>query len=274
MLRFIDWLRNNRSINLAILFSYFLLVVLPHEIVGRFIMNDIFGDLSRSILNSTVLAVSMIGLSLFLYLLARNLINGKQRRSKLIYLFVTLVLIVIVYNTLFVLATESAHFPQYALMAILLFPLTLNYNSTLFGATILGSLDEAYQYFYLNPTATGYLDFNDVVTDLLGAVLGLLLIWFCEIKSIVHSKPWYKSNALLFGAGIKLATGFLILIGTVSIYPNEDGTMASITLMKKVPPSFWSYDKVGELYFHIMHPLEGIIVIIILLGIYRNLGRN
>ena len=66
----------------------------------------------------------------------------------------------------------------------------------------------------------------------------------------------------------------LIFMGIVSIYPNEDGTMALITLMKNVPTSFWSYDKVGDHYFHIVRPVEGFIIIFLLFGIYAFLGRN
>ncbi len=274
MRKFIDWLHKNRMANLIILCIYFLLVVLPHEIVGRFIMNDLFEDFSRPKLNSTVLAITFLAFSAFLFTLLRNLVRGDQKRAKLIYLFITLGLIILVYNTLFVLATESAHFPQYALIAILLFPLTLNYNVTLFWATLLGAFDEAYQYFYLNPRATGYFDFNDVITDLLGAVLGLLLLWTFGIKRKVETGPWYQRSSFLMGIGILLMGGILILFRIMAIYPNEDSNKTIITLMKKVPESFWSYDKVGDLYFHVVHPIEGILIISILFGAYTFLGKS
>jgi len=274
MRKLTDWLHENRIVNLAILCLYFFLVVLPHEIVGRFIMNDLLADLSRPVLNSTVLTISLVAFSTFLFFLFRNLVRGDQKRTKLIYLFITLGLIALVYKTLFVVATESAHFPQYALMAILLFPLTMNYNVTLFWATLLGTVDEAYQYFYLSPIATGYFDFNDVITDLLGAVLGLLLLWTLGIKRKVTTAPWYQRSTFLMGIGILLLGGVLILLGIISLYPYEDGSNAIITLMRKVPKSFWSYDKVGDLYFHVVHPIEGILIISILLGIYTFLGKR
>lgn len=274
MRKLIDWLHTNRTVNVIILGIYFLLVVLPHEIVGRFIMNDLLAGLSRSKLNSTVLITSLLTFSVFLFFLVRNLIRRDQRRIKIIYLLITLGFIIVVYNTLFVLATESAHFPQYALIAIILFPLTLNYNDTLFWATILGAVDEAYQYFYLNPIATGYFDFNDVITDLLGAVLGLLLLWTFGIQGKVRSVHWYQKRTFLTGIGIMLVGGVLILLQIISIYPVGDHNREIVVLMNTVPENFWSYDKVGDLYFHIVHPLEGILILCILLGIYSSLGKG
>ncbi|MEM9546806.1 MAG: VanZ family protein [Bacteroidota bacterium] len=274
MRKLIDWLHENRTVNLSILGIYFLLVVLPHEIVGRFIMNDLLSNFSRSRLNSTVLGISLLAFSTFLFFLFRNLIRGDQKRIKLIYLFITLGLIILVYNTLFVLATESAHFPQYVLLAVILFPLTMSYNDTLFWATLMGAVDEAYQYFYLNPSATGYFDFNDVITDLLGAVLGLLLLWTFGIQGKINAKPWYKRRTFMVGMGILLLAGLLNLLQIITIYPNEDSNGAIITLMNKVPESFWSYDKVGDLYFHVVHPVEGILILCALFGVYSFLGKR
>ena len=274
MQNLIGWLHKNRWQNIAVASVYFLLVVLPHEIVGRFIMNDLLSGFSRSRLNSTVLVISLLAFSTFLFFLLRNLIRGDQKGIKLIYLFITLGFMILVYKYLFVLATESAHFPQYALLAIILFPLTLNYSATLFWATLLGAIDEAYQYFYLNPTATGYFDFNDVITDLLGAVLGLLLLWSFGIKEKIQTVPWYKRRTIQTGLGILLVGGILNLFQVISIYPNGESSKAIITLMNNAPKSFWSYDKVGDLYFHVVHPIEGILIISALFGIYSFLGKS
>lgn len=274
MRKLIDWLHENSIVNLIILSIYFLLVVLPHEIVGRFIMNDLLAGLSRPRLNSTVLVISLLTFFIFLFILWKNIRGGDQKRRKLTYLFITLVLIVLVYNTLFVLATESVHFLQYALFAIILFPLTMNYHETLFWATLLGALDEAYQYFYLNPLATGYFDFNDVITDLLGAVLGLLLLWTFEIQEKINTKSWYKRRSFRLGMGILLVGGILNLLQIISIYPNENSHGTIITLMNKVPKSFWSYDAVGDLYYHVVHPVEGILILCALFGVYAVLGKK
>ncbi len=272
MRKLTDWLQKRRMANWIILVCYFLLVMLPHEIVGKYIMQSL-GHLSRAALNTTVLLFSLSVFTVFLTLLIRNLLRGSQRTPKLIYLSATLLLIVIVYNTLFVLATEAAHFPQYALLAVLLFPLTMNYQATLFWATILGAVDEAYQYFYLNPTATGYFDFNDVITDLLGAVLGLLFLWSFDINPEKPAQSFFRRPAWITGLGI-LALGVLLNIsGVLSFYPPTEGKKPLIVLMSKVPDSFWSYDLVGDLYFHVVQPLEGVLLIGLLLGFYFFLGK-
>ena len=273
MVKVVDWLHKQRMLNWVLLCVYFLLVVLPHEVVGLFIVNSL-KHLNRSALNSTVLMFSLSIFSIFIYFIVRNLARGDQKRIKLVYLILTLGLLTLVYNTLFVLATESAHFPQYAMMAILLFPLTLNYNATLFWATLLGAADEAYQYFYLNPKSTGYFDFNDIITDLLGAVLGLLFLWSFGIKGKEHSIPWYRKSTFFTGMSILIIGGVLNLLGIISVYPNENGNSSMILLMQKVPKSFWSYDKVGDIYFHVVHPLEGVIIVFMLLCVYAYLGSS
>jgi len=74
--------------------------------------------------------------------------------------------------------------------------------------------------------------------------------------------------------GIFLVGGILNLAQIISIYPDEDSDRAIITLMNKVPKSFWSYDKVGDLYFHVVHPVEGILIICALFGVYTFLGKK
>ena len=76
------------------------------------------------------------------------------------------------------------------------------------------------------------------------------------------------------GMGILAVGGVLLLVQKISIYPNADRNGAIITLMNKVPESFWSYDKVGDLYFHIVHPIEGILILCALFGVYSFLGKR
>jgi len=269
----IQWLSEHRVVNVALLLLYFLLVVLPHVIVGKFIIGQL-SHLSRPALNDVVLKFLLPLFLLFVFFVFRKIYLGAQRKEKTIYLFLTLGLIIIIYNSLFVLATEMAHFPQYAMMAILIFPLNKNYLATLFWATVLGTIDEAYQYLYLAPNSTNYFDFNDVITDFLGAVLGLILIWCYEIKNKSFDIPWYKRSHFVFSIVVGIILLVLYFIGILSIYPPNDGMKPLILLVKKIPQSFWSYDRVGDLYFHIITPLEAVLSLIFLFSLYRKIGRQ
>jgi len=274
MKKLIHWLSERKLVNGAILVAYFLLVVLPHLVVGKFIMGTM-KHLSLPDLNSTVLLIVLPFFLFFLFLLFRNIIKGEEKKRKWFYLLATVGLIILVYNTLFVLATESAHFPQYALMAVLLFPLTWNYNATLFWATLLGAVDEAYQYFYLAPHATTYFDFNDVITDLLGAVLGLIFIWSFGIRGKEPSIPWFRRGPFLTGVSIFVIVGLLKILGVLTIYPSGGGHEAPILLVRKIPQSFWiSVDYVSHVVFHVIEPLEGVILTMLLLLFYSGLGRS
>lgn len=70
---------------------------------------------------------------------------------------------------------ELVHFPQYALVAVLLLRIPLAPTAALGAACLLGGLDEAWQSVFLYPERL--LDWNDIVLNALGATLGLLAAW-------------------------------------------------------------------------------------------------
>lgn len=81
---------------------------------------------------------------------------------------------------------EYAHYPQYAALAWLLARALdpdrsrLRVGKVLFWATLLGMLDEAQQYVWIAPSYGEYLDFNDFVSNLLGAAAGVLIYYGFE----------------------------------------------------------------------------------------------
>lgn len=91
--------------------------------------------------------------------------------------------VVMVDRWLLVTVNEYAHYPQYALVAWLLAFLLdpqrrhFAFARVLFWTTLLGVVDELTQYLYLAAAYGDYLDFNDFLLNLLGAVAGLLLYY-------------------------------------------------------------------------------------------------
>jgi hypothetical protein len=83
---------------------------------------------------------------------------------------------------------ELIHFPQYAVLAVLLFAGGLHPTWALIGATSLGAIDEVYQHFVLYADRQeAYLDFNDMVLNCIGAAGGLLLA--LAARAARH-RPW------------------------------------------------------------------------------------
>jgi hypothetical protein len=70
---------------------------------------------------------------------------------------------------------ERIHFPQYAMLALLLGLSLRNEMLIFFVTTFAGFVDEFLQ-FAMDPMKTNYLDFNDIVLNILGAAAGVVLL--------------------------------------------------------------------------------------------------
>ncbi|MCB0476370.1 MAG: hypothetical protein KDC69_11885, partial [Flavobacteriaceae bacterium] len=167
---------------LLVLIAYYLSVVLPHKRFGAFLNDVVFKGVARDQYNLIVLIGAILVFTGLLIIFFKNTAYSKERNKLRIYLLFNTLFAIVVVKTLFVINIELIHFPQYALFAILVFPLARCYNSTLLWSFQAGALDEAYQYFYLAPNDTSYYDFNDLITNLVGASFGLIFLKSFGVK--------------------------------------------------------------------------------------------
>lgn len=269
MKKLIDWLSHHRAFNLLIILFYFIAVVLPHKRFGTFLNTKVFKGITRDEYNNMVLFGGLILLSIFILILLRNSAKTEYKRRLWIYMAANVLFSAIILNLLFVINIEVIHFPQYAFFAIIAFPLLLNYQQTLIWSTLAGAIDEAYQYFYLSPNDTGYYDFNDVVTNLVGAVFGLLFLWSFGIKET--NKPnFLKSSAFYALVILFLVVTITCISGVLSIYPSDTTTFQ---IVREIPTGFWSTVHPNVTY-HVMMPLEGMLVTILLMLFYYQIGKD
>lgn len=269
--KLVNFFSNKKLLNLLILFVYYLLVVLPHEWVGLLTVK-IFGDLERSTYNLIVLYISLTFLTILIITLAKKTLRHPQKKIILFYVLSTIFFAALCFNILFVVNIEVVHFFQYALFVLLCYPLTLNYNQTLLISTLAGALDEAYQYFYLSPKRTDYFDFNDVVINLIGVALGLIIIKiFKPVTKTIQLKQFFKSPAfiLLFAFSVII----LIAFNTNILGVYHTNTKAQFLLVKKSFNSFWTTVH-PNITYHVMLPLEGLLVTIALWLFYWPLGKE
>ena len=277
MKRFINWLSEHRLANFVILFIYFLAVVLPHKRFGTFLNNTVVGTLGidnntaegRHTYNLVTLSIAAIILCLLLYVFIKNTKDAVHRNRIWGYMIANTILAIIVLQFLFVVNIEFVHYPQYAMFAILSFPLIQNYHQTLIWTTLAGTIDEAYQYFYLAPNDTPYYDMNDVITNLIGAVFGLLFLWSFNIKNGLNSR-FFKSSAFYAWVALGGIIAIFCFSGILSIYPSDT---TAFQLLKKWPTEFWSKVHPNVTY-HITKPLEGTLIVIGLWLFYGKIGQN
>ena len=269
MQRIFQWLSDRPGFNIMLVLLYFILVVAPHKVFGTFLNAVVFKGITRDQYNLYVIIGATIILLFYLIIFGKNVTRHPQRSKLLVLMGLNILFAVLVVNLLFLINIESVHFPQYAVFAILIFPLIGNYTSTLIWATIGGAIDEAYQYFYLAPLDTSYYDLNDVVTNLIGAVFGLLFLRSLSIAEKTNFS--LKKTTAWYGIGIiALAIVLTHISGLLSIYPNED---RRYHILREWPTGFWSMRK-PEVYFHIVRPIEGLVIVLILFVIFHRISPS
>lgn len=271
MIKLLDWLSNNKAINILLLLTYFLLVVLPHEEVGLFI-NSTFGSLSRPQYNLVMLIVFSVIVLLVFIPLVHRISKHDERKIILFYLTTSLVFATICYLVLFVVNVEAIHFLQYAIFVILCFPLVNNYSESLIWATIAGAVDEGYQFFYLAPERTPHFDWNDIIINLIGAALGLIVLKIFNVQALRKKITMLQSPIFYFLMLVTISFFVLVFTGTLSIY-QDPNSPTPLTLVRELPEGFWTYPPGPYVKYHIVEPLEGITVTVLLILFYSRLDH-
>jgi hypothetical protein len=196
-------------------------------------------------------------------------------------------LVVASHHTLIVFNVENIHFPQYALLAIPVFALVGRFGETVFWVTLLGALDESYQYFVLyRDNNTVYLDFNDIILNLIGAGIGVVLIYLSSPPPGLPAAGKPKNPKRLFSPAASVVALILLLVSLFFVVPGHlpfsseasAFTDPSVLSRRPLPKTFWVEPEIGK-KFHICGPSEGIISAALLIAFYatmdcRNSRRN
>ena len=255
------------------LLSYYLLTILPHEEVGKSI-TYIFSAFTRDTYNLIIAVLVASTLILLSYYLFPKVKIHKERPTILIFTGITLIFILLCFNILFVNNIEAIHFLQYAIFSIICFKLTKNYTRTILIGALAGFFDELYQYMVLAPDTSDYFDFNDVVINIIGTGIGLIICKILTFKTVTYSK-----KECLFMPELWILIAMVIFYfygshsGIISVLQNPDNP-SSFSFLKHLPESFWTTLPRQNIKYHILFPMPGLLISCILCLFYATLGIN
>ena len=213
--------------------TYWVATSLLHLKLSKLIVSPLstpFGKFTPSDYSSASGWVGLTTLVLIVFLRARK---GQHHLRTFAYWFLLLAVIFAANRILLFSPNEYVHYPQYAILVILMY-LSIDPDRTrwplariLFWGTFMGIIDEVNQYLFVCPSYGDYLDFNDFFLNQLGVATGLLLVYgFHAPKNQERpASPLFKSIEFRV-----IAVCFVILIvlyGSGRLY---------LTPPKEVPP--------------------------------------
>ena len=156
--------------------AFFLIASLPHHPFSYWLDDVLIVPVGFESVQhmADIASWALLGVAAFLF--ARVAFVHRWRALKHICIF--LLLLALMYGTDYSLVVnniERVHYPQYALLALLLGLSLRNEMLIFFVTTFFGFMDEFLQ-FAMDPMKTNYLDFNDIVLNILGAAAGVVLL--------------------------------------------------------------------------------------------------
>lgn len=172
---------------------------------------------------------------------------------------------------------ECMHYPQYAglawLLARALDPQRSGraFGRVLFWTTLLGAGDELLQYLWITSSYSDYMDFNDVLTNLVAAAAGTMLYYSAgrrEPDAGPTRRPVVEAATavvLVLVIGTGLLAGRLVPTPVVKVPPGgivraDDGWRL---YMQRGPDFYggWQPSK-RHVRYHVMAPVPGLLVVL------------
>jgi len=270
----------------SIFIFYYLSSCFLHLIISKLIFTGpVTTPFGIVVISQHMHTFGIASLFLLAVFIAIKLYTGRQRAVTLLYWCFWHITVYLTTCFLLFHPNEYIHYPQYAVLAILL-ALCIDpgrrmvpWGRILFWSTILGMLDEMNQYFFLCTAYGNYLDVNDMLMNLQGAQAGLLLFYGFRQLSLENSRPLALRGRLkafvLRGEVLTVLTAtalisILLYSGTLHItapHSTPPGGVLSLhgiktVFLERVPHSMgsWAWSPSGHAYY-ILRPLEGLVIL-------------
>lgn len=233
----------------------------------------IMNTLSLPVYNKTVAGISGIMALLLLMYSAHSIYNNRSRLGvKAFYLVTTLTLMLVHFRTMFEMNIEIVHSLEYTILAFLLYPLAGRYAAAIIFAVPFMLLDEWLQYRVLYPTYVEYFEFNDIMMDIYGCAMMMLLLLISGValqKKAVHI--WNRKEYWLLGFTL-IACFFAWQVCFIALYKSQqcENTWLVLNRIEGIQ-TFWRQYPGRDVIYHVMQPVEAFFTIPALLLFYFGL---
>jgi hypothetical protein len=182
-----------------------------------------------------------------------SLVGPRTRPHVRLAMVALVALAVVAHQVLLVTNIENIHYPQYALLVLLLARGGLPIETGWLAATLLGVGDESYQYLVLRRGTPSYLDWNDIVLNAIGAAFGVALL--CRYYGARRTAPLCSQRTMAILALVAVAA-------------------AAVVAPPRLVP-FFEPPRIGIPRFHILAASEGVIIVSVLwVGVRMLLARD
>lgn len=278
MIKIIGFLNQHKFFTAITGSLYFIATVIFHRQIANFSLH-VEKKLSFKTYNLLLGSITISIFVVFVGLILNRIRKDEDPVFKSAILIVTILILIGAHFAVLAVNVEYIHLIHYILLSFFVYGLTLRFGETIFWVTLLGTVDEIYQYYVVWPGQT-YMDFNDIIYDMLGSVIAVIFIYF-TLNTKVHIQA---RNTLLKKRVISpvLAVSFIIIftyfilsITGMLQFASSLGTKKAPILLNRIPPpqNFWTVFEKGKTY-HIFKPFEFVLVVGLLILIYSKIDQR
>ena len=278
MIKIIGFLNQHKFFTAITGSLYFIATVIFHRQIANFSLH-VEKKLSFKTYNLLLGSITISIFVVFVGLILNRIRKDEDPVFKSAILIITILILIGAHFAVLAVNVEYIHLIHYILLSFFVYGLTLRFGETIFWVTLLGTVDEIYQYYVVWPGQT-YMDFNDIIYDMLGSVIAVIFIYF-TLNTKVHIQA---RNTLLKKRVISpvLAVSFIIIFtyfilsitGMLQFASSLGTKKAPILLYRISPPqNFWTVFEKGKTY-HIFKPFEFVLVVGLLILIYSEIDQR
>lgn len=270
----LTWLSKRPVVTRLLIAAYAIAVIASHETIQHLVI-WCYDRYSRDAVNRAVRICGVAGIIFFVAFTVIQLRSSKRRVIKLAYLGLSFALMAAALPLLFYTDIEVVHFPQYAILAVLIYALTGRFGLSMFYTTLIGVVDECVQYYVMHPRWLINLDFNDMIYNIIGAGLGCAVVFLAD-GDRAHDRQTLAGKRSLLRRFAPLGLTAVIIglcavlsaTGQLSPDPLPDGSKPPLVVRRRgAPTNFWEHTGWGKQY-HELTPMEAGVIAMMLFAVY------
>lgn len=265
-------LAEHKALNVLLVILYSMFLIFLHDPFVKHVV-ALKNEIGLPIFNRYTAIVSAVILVFLLVLVIRGLVKiPASRPLKIVLTCVWLSFLLLHWFMMLEMKIEIIHAFEYALLAVFIYPLFNRFAPALVFSLPVMITDELYQYLHLYPNYVEYFEINDIVLDLLGAGLGLILIWILGTSPQAFKKQAFKKPEIISLILFNLLVILGFISGLFARIPAEAGENTLFIFNRlKSPFQFWQEHPFNEVTYHVIQVFEGMVIINILIILFITL---